>query len=119
MIVHLVLFTPREDLTDADRAAFGGALDRALTSIPSIRRFQIGRRVLVGAAYEQSVRDAYEYCGVLEFDDRAALDAYLAHAAHAELGRLFYASSTRTLAHDFETVTSGVADALRAWGVHS
>jgi Stress responsive A/B Barrel Domain len=115
MIVHLVLFTPRADLADADRQAFAGALDEALTRIPSIRRFQIGRRVLVGAAYEQSAGEGFEYCGIFEFDDRAGLDAYLAHTGHAELGRLFHVTSARTLVHDFETVSSDVPGTLRRW----
>lgn len=119
MIVHLVLFTPRADVAEADRQALAGALDEAVTKIPSIRRFQIGRRVLIGAAYEQDAGGAFAYCGIFEFDDRAGLGAYLTHPAHAELGRLFHVTSARTLVHDFETVSSDVPDTLRRWSDRS
>lgn len=114
MIAHVVLFTPRADLTDDERRSFGDALERALTGIPSVRRFCVGRRVRTGAQYDALPGD-YEYCGVIEFDDRTALQAYLTHPAHAELGRLFYSTSRAAFAGDYEVTDRAPAQALARW----
>lgn len=113
-MLHVVLFTPRADLTDAERHAFGQSLDHALTSIPSVRRFQVGRRVHTGAAYDQLPGD-FAFCAVIEFEDLAGLQAYLGHPAHAELGRLFYTSSRDAFAGDFDAVDQAPAHALTRW----
>jgi hypothetical protein len=113
-MLHVVMFTPRADITDVDRQGFGQALDGALTGIPSVRRFQVGRRVRTGAAYDALSAD-FAYCAVIEFDDLAGLQAYLGHPAHAELGRLFYSTSRDALAADFEAVDRAPARALEAW----
>ena len=114
MTVHVVLFTPRPDITDAERRLFGDALEGALTLIPSVRRFSVGRRVRTGAAYDQLPGD-FAYCAVIEFEDLEGLQAYLQHPAHAELGRLFYATSGDAFAGDYETVNAAPARALEAW----
>lgn len=114
MILHVVLFTPRPDVSDAERAAFGAALEHALTGIPSVRRYRVGRRVRAGAAYDALPGD-FAYCGIVEFDDQAGLDAYLRHPAHADLGRLFYATSAHAFAGDFEAVSQMPARALAGW----
>jgi hypothetical protein len=44
----------------------------------------------------------YQYVAIFEFDDRAALEAYLQHPAHAAAGRHFTASAAHSLAYDFE-----------------
>ena len=114
MIVHLVLFTPKASLDADEQDRFGRALELALTTIPSVVSYRIGRRVRFGAAYE-SVGAGFEFCGVIEFANRAGLSAYLMHPAHEELGRLFYQTSAEAFAGDFETVASAPAAALRAW----
>ena len=114
MTLHVVLFTPRPDITAAQRQAFGEVLERALTSIPSVRRFSVGHRVRTGAAYDQLPGD-YEYCAVIEVEDFDALRTYLHHPAHAELGRLFYTMSREAFAADYEAVTDAPARALAAW----
>ena len=114
MTLHVVLFTPRADLTDADRETFGRSLDHALGTIPSVRRFQVGRRIRTGAAYDQLPGD-FDFCAVIEFDDLAGLQEYLTHPAHAELGRLFYATSRSAFAADYEAVDASPANALARW----
>jgi len=104
VILHLVLFTPRPDLRRDERAALTTALARAIRAIPSVRNCRVGRRLRTGTAYEAAEPQDFQYCGLIEFDDRAGLEAYLVHPAHAELGRLFYETSARTLVHDFELV---------------
>ena len=114
MILHVVLFTPRDALTPAERDQFGQALEQALTDIPSVRRFRVGRRVRTGAAYD-ALPGSFQFCGVIEFDDRVGLDAYLRHPAHERLGRLFYTTSAEAFAGDFEAVDAAPAAALARW----
>jgi Stress responsive A/B Barrel Domain len=114
VIAHVVLFTPRADLTDDERRNFADALEQALTAISSVRRFRVGRRVRTGAQYDALPGD-YEYCGVIEFDDRAGLQTYLTHPAHAELGRLFYSASRTAFAGDYEVTDREPAQALARW----
>lgn len=112
--MHVVLFTPRPDITDAERRAIGETLEHALTGIPSVRRFSVGRRVRTGAAYDQLPGD-FDYCAVIEFEDLEGLQAYLQHPAHGELGRLFYTTSREAFAADYETVHTAPAKAIDAW----
>ncbi len=105
MILHVVLFEPREGFTDADRDELLDAVTAATRSIPHIRRFQIGRRVTHGLpGYEQAMHEAYEYAAIVEFDSVDDLRSYLAHPAHAALGGHFARSSSRALAYDYEIV---------------
>jgi len=110
MLVHVVLFRPRPDLTAEDRTALVKAFSRALREIPSIRRGRVGRRVTLGRPYEQLMRDNYEYAAVLEFDDLAGLKAYLDHPAHTALAERFFDAFAAALMYDFE-LTDGI-DAL-------
>jgi hypothetical protein len=113
MVTHLVLMKPRSDLSSADREAFVAAFDGALREIPSIRNVRVGRRIVHGAAYEQSSPNA-DYVASIDFDDLAALQAYLRHPAHEELGARFATSLSWALVADFEV--SGI-EALRPGGL--
>ena len=50
----------------------------------------------------------YQYAAIVEFDDRAGLEAYLRHPAHDAAGRHFTQSAAHALAYDYE-----VTDTLR------
>ena len=113
-MLHVVLFTPRADLTDAERQTFGQALEHALTNIPTVRRFRVGRRIRTGAAYDQLPGD-FAFCAVIEFEDLAGLQGYLRHPAHAELGRLFYTASRDAFAADYDAVDTSPGGALSRW----
>jgi hypothetical protein len=104
MLTHLVLFRPRPGLSPCDREALLNAMRVAFGSIPGIRRMRIGRRALLGRAYDDLTKEHFEYAAMLEFDDEARLTAYLDHPAHAELGARLYQSSEAVLVHDFITV---------------
>ncbi len=106
MVLHIVLFRPRPDLTAEDRAALVGVLEGALGRIPSIRRFSLGRRVKHGAGYEAQMATDLDYAAVLEFDDLAALRAYLDHPAHEALGHRFMSSLAASAIYDYETATA-------------
>lgn len=117
MIVHVILFRPRPDLTDDDRDRLLRALAEAAEQIPSIRRVRVGRRVRHGLpGYEQLMRENYEYSALIEFDDLDGLKEYLAHPAHASIGRHFLTSSAAALAYDYETVDSADLDRLITTG---
>lgn len=111
MIVHVVLFSPRTDLSTADRTALLAALESASQNIPSIKRLRIGKRVKHSLpGYEQVMRDDYEYAVIIEFDDVAGLRAYLQHPAHAAAGHHFTASAAKSLAYDYEMTESLITD---------
>jgi hypothetical protein len=103
MIVHVVLFSPRPDLSAADRAAVLESVAAAAKEIPSIKRLRIGRRVKHSLpGYEQMMHDDYEFAVIIEFDDVAGLKAYLQHPAHAAAGHHFAASASKALAYDYD-----------------
>ena len=111
MIVHVVLFSPKPDLSESDRRALLDALTGAAKGIPSIRRFRVGKRVRHSLpGYEQMMRDDYEFAVIIEFDDLAGLKAYLQHPAHAAVGRHFYTSAAKALAYDYEVSESLIPD---------
>jgi hypothetical protein len=102
MVSHVVLMTPRPDLTSADRSEFVEIFRRALREIPSVRGVRIGRRIAHGAAYESLARDTFEFVAAIDFDDLAGLQAYLQHPAHQALGARFYQTLSSAAVHDFE-----------------
>ncbi len=101
---------PRADLPAADREAFVAAFERAVREIAGIGNVRIGRRVTFGAGYESHAPDM-EFVATIDFDDLAALQAYLRHPAHAELGTRFGQSLSGALVYDFEV---GGIEALRS-----
>ena len=102
MILHVVLFRPKADISESDRIAMFSALETAAKEIPSVRRFQVGARVAHGAAYERLMSEDYPFAAVIEFDDLAGLQAYLEHPQHKRLGTLFYGLQEVALAYDYE-----------------
>lgn len=115
MMTHVVLFTPRGDLGETEIARLSTTLSSALDGIPSIRRYQVGRRIRLGTAYDAAAPLDFSYLVIVEVDDRDALVAYLQHPLHEALGRLFYQTSALALASDFESVDRDVDDAIAQW----
>lgn len=103
MIVHVVLFQPREHLAEADRAQVLDDLRRAAATIPSVRRFRLGRRLKHGLpGYEQTMIDNYEFAALIEFDDAEGLATYLQHPSHQAIGAHFTIAAQRALAYDYD-----------------
>jgi len=111
VIVHVVLFRPRPDLSMDDRRALIEAWATALREIPSISRAHVGPRIRIGRSYEQLTRTDFPYAAVLEFDHADALRAYLDHPAHEGISTRFFAAIADTLIYDFEM--EGGANGLR------
>jgi hypothetical protein len=114
VIVHIVLFEPKPDLTDADRHQVLEALRAAAREIPVVRRLRVGPRVKHGfPGYEQMMRAEYSFAAVIEFESLEDLRAYLAHPVHERLGRYFVESSVRALAYDYRLAdAAGVIDVM-------
>lgn len=111
MIAHVVLFRPAAGLSDEDREQFVAALERALSGIPQIRRAHVGRRRILGRAYD-AAGEPFPYAAILEFDSEADLRTYLDHPAHAELGQRFFTATEAMLVRDFEMMDAADARAL-------
>jgi hypothetical protein len=91
VIAHIVLFTPKKELSVVERQAFAQSVRDSVRRIGGIQRAMIGRAMAAEPQYERSFGDkTYEYAAILEFVDTAALEAYLNHPAHRDLGRLFW-----------------------------
>jgi hypothetical protein len=112
MVFHIVLFRPRPDLADDDRADLVSALGEALGAIPSIRRFHLGKRVVHGAGYESLMNVSLDYSAVIEFDDLAGLRAYLDHPAHRALGARFMQSLESSAIFDYEVMSADAVGRL-------
>lgn len=102
MILHVVLFRPRKDLSASARRGLAEALTRALDEIGTIKRARIGRRRTHGRPYEQLMRENYTHAAILEFEDLPALRAYLEHPTHADLGARFFECFEQALMYDFD-----------------
>jgi hypothetical protein len=102
MIAHVVLLSPRRDLSAEESGAFISAFQDAITTIPTVRAVRIGKRVTHGASYEAKDLPSADYLAILTFDDLAGLQAYLRHPAHAALGACFGTALATSAVYDFE-----------------
>lgn len=107
MVLHLVLFEPRAGLADATARALVSAIEDAAHAIPSVRRFEVGRRLPDGPAYLVGSPPALSFVAAVLVDDRAGLRDYLEHPAHVALGRLFNETLSSAFVYDFEVEDAG------------
>ena len=112
VIAHVVLFRPRAGLDQAAGRALLEAIEATPGQVASVRRLWVGRRVEPAPTYLLGQMPDFPFASVIEFDDRAGLEAYLAHPWHAEISRRFYAVVESAQAFDFETAD---ARAAAAW----
>lgn len=114
MIAHIVLLTPRPELTAEQRAAAIDVLARAAGDIPEILRFKIGRRIRHGQpGYEQLPQPSFEVVLMVELEDVDALKRYLGAPAHTTLGHLFATATAEAAAYDYQIVDA--KDARSLW----
>jgi hypothetical protein len=116
VLTHVVLFRPKPGLTDAQAAQLVSAIEAAARDIPAVRRFEVGRQTPSPPAYVTAPPPDLPYVAMVWVDDRAALDAYLAHPAHLALGAAFQAALGAAVIFDFDTAdaTAGGAQRLLA-----
>ena len=104
MIAHVVLFTPKSDLSESDSRSFAQSIVETFRQISAIERAIVGRAVYVNAGYQRNFGDkTYEFAAVVEFKDAPALLAYLNHPLHKELGALFWQHCESTVIVDIES----------------
>ena len=101
MIVHVVLFRPRPDVSETEREALFDAMRVAAREIPSVRGFRIGEHIANPVPYVLSGFPAFPWTALVEFDDEDGLRAYLSHPLHVDLGARFNAAAAAALIYDF------------------
>jgi hypothetical protein len=112
MLLHVVLFRPKPGLERETHVALAQAIQSAARTIPSVRRFEVGRSIDDPPPYAASGFLAFPFVATVEFDDRAGLLAYLDHPAHRELGRIFNETLEAALIYDYDTVDASEAAGL-------
>ena len=90
MIAHLVLFRPRNTLSDEERAAFFTTMEQAFANIAAIKRARAGRRQSLGRFYDQQNAVDFPFAAILEFETESDLREHFDHPAHRSLGEQFY-----------------------------
>jgi hypothetical protein len=105
VLTHVVLFRPKPGLAPADADALILAIERAARDIPAVRRCEVGRRTASPPAYAAGAPPDFPFMAMVWVDDRAGLDAYLAHPAHQALGAAFNAALGAALIFDFDSET--------------
>ena len=94
MLMHLVCFKYKADVIDTRQDEHRDRL-QALDDIPGIVTLMVGRDVV------QSAR-AYDTGLVIQFSDRAALDAYQKHERHVPVAQFGASLCDHIVAVDFE-----------------
>jgi hypothetical protein len=102
MIIHLVLFRPKASLSGSEQRALVASIEQAAATIPAVRRFRVGRTIPDPPAYQIQGFPDLPYVAILEFDTREALEDYLEHHMHGELGRRFNEGAEAALIYDYE-----------------
>ena len=103
MIVHVVLFRPRPNVSDADRDGLLESMRVAAREVPSVRSFRIGAHLDPAPTYVLGGFPSFPWIALLEFDDVAGLQAYLTHPLHRDLGARFNAAAEAALIYDYES----------------
>jgi hypothetical protein len=112
MVVHIVLFRPKANLSGVEQRALLSSIEHAAANIPSVRRFRIGKTVSDPPSYQLQGFPDMPYLAVVEFDDRAGLEEYLEHQLHGDLGRRFNDSLEAALIYDYELADAADAHHL-------
>jgi hypothetical protein len=102
MVAHVVLFTPRGDVSSAERQALAAAFELAARTIPTVRSVTIGKQVMDGPTYAQVSNHDADFIAILKFDDLPGLLTYLQHPAHEELRQRFRNVLRSTQVYDFD-----------------
>ena len=101
MIVHVVLFRPRPDVSTEERDALFDAMRVAARDIPSVRAFRIGEHIAEPVPYVLSGFPSFPWSALVEFDDEAGLREYLSHPLHVALGQRFNAAADAAMIYDY------------------
>lgn len=105
MILHVVLYQPRDSATTEERTTLTRALDLACREISTIQQVRVGKTIDLGTDYsKRSNGQQFEYVAVFEFRDAIDLKAYLVHDHHKKLAEMFWKVCDRTMIVDVEAM---------------
>lgn len=93
---HVVLFSFKEDVPAAERAAILDAIRGLRSAVPSLRSLDIGENISPARA------QGYTHVLLETFDDRAGLEAYATHPAHLPVLARIRAAAAQLIAVDLE-----------------
>ena len=117
MILHVVLYKPRESATPEERAGLTMALETACREIPTIQQVRVGKAVDLGIGYENRVLGQhFDYSAIFEFRDEIDLKTYLLHDRHKALADMFWKVCERTLIIDFSAVDPLAGESIIKFG---
>jgi hypothetical protein len=108
MILRLVLFHLKSDVTDYDSRVLLSSITGAVKSVPGLLSFNVGRRVegdvgyTLGDAAASGGSQPYDYAAVFQFENAKALQAYLTHPAQTEIRTRFAAVVSSAITCDYE-----------------
>ncbi len=102
MVIHVVLFRPRPDISVEERDRLFESMRVAAREIPEVRGFRVGKHLDPAPRYRLGGFPSYPWSAVLEFDDEAGLQAYLTHPLHRQLGERFNGAAESALIYDYK-----------------
>jgi hypothetical protein len=108
MILRVVLFRLRAEVTDYDSRLLLASIGGAVKSVPGLLSFNVGRRIegdggyALGDAAEAGATSQYDYAAVFQFESAKALQAYLHHPAQSEIRTRFAAVVSSAITSDYE-----------------
>lgn len=94
--IHTVFFWLREDITDAERAAFLADLNK-LRTIDVIQTAHVGRPA---GTPREVVDNSYDYAWIVHFNNAADQDAYQEHPVHLQFVEAQEEAWTRVQVYD-------------------
>ncbi len=104
MIVRVVLFRVRPGVTEEDYLALLAAFKTAMTNVPGLLSYQIGRRIDSGVDINpvaDTEAGQYEYALIYQFASEAALRMYLRRPALEELRKHLAQVCDSTVSGDY------------------
>jgi hypothetical protein len=108
MVLRVVLFQLRAEVTDYDSRVLLASIAGAVKSVPGLVSFNVGRRIesegayTLGDAATGGTKAPYDYAAIFQFDTVKALHEYLTHPAQAEIRTRFAAVTSAAVTCDYE-----------------
>jgi hypothetical protein len=107
MILRIVLFQLRAEVSDYDSRLLLSSITGAVKSVSGLLSFNVGRRIEGDSAYTLGQAAGppmapFDYAAVFQFANTAALKAYLGHPAQADIRARFAAVASAAITCDYE-----------------
>lgn len=99
MLSHVVIFWTKPEVPGAAAAVLAGA-EKYLRPIPLVKSFHAGR---MAPSPREVVDQSYQVARHLQFEDKAAEEAYQGHPLHLDfVEKSFKPNCARAVIYDFE-----------------